>query len=146
MFPQVYIEKKSGTILTSSNSNSIDGGNKIYIDYDAKGSKEGVESYMSITINGKNTSSTSNTEAELKIKNNKCGIKVFNVELKYRPIEISNPFINNSYLADLSKKDVNWINSKYDFTKVIKADTWEKSSTLYTNELTATEMDDLKKF
>ncbi len=58
-----------------------------------------------------------------KVNNDKCTFRVVNIPLTYRPIDVSNPFINDSW-----EKGVNWVNKLYDFTRVIHADTWRESA------------------
>lgn len=105
----------------------IAAGNKVYIDYHTnKG-----EYTLNIEVNGAGGKNN-------KITNDKCKIKVSEFELLYRPIDVTNPFINKSW-----QKGANWINSEYDFTSTIKANTWATKSLLSVS-LSADEIVDLK--
>ena len=124
MIPQVtFIDS-----FTGEESNSgLDGGNKIYIDYNTNVGE--YDLYIkSLGIAGPNNT----------ITNDKCKINVNNVKLTYRPIDITNPFINDSW-----KKGVNWINDDFDFTSTIKKNTWEGNS-LYSIYLTSKQISELK--
>ena len=56
--------------------------------------------------------------------------------MKYRPIDVTNPFINSDW-----KKGENWINDKYNFISIIHATTWsepaQKSITLAKDDIQA---------
>lgn len=132
IFPKTYIDKHTGDITTNS-KNAIDGGNKAYISYNAKSSVNGEESSMLISITGK-----IDKNEVFKVDNDKCKIAVFSSEVKYRPIELTNPFINKNY-----RKGENWVNDMYDFTKTIDANIWSKNA-LYDINLTAEQIDEVK--
>ena len=48
---------------------------------------------------------------------------VDDITLRYRPIDVANPFINSAW-----QKGINWANEEYDFTSTIKAGTWSLGS------------------
>ena len=117
----------------TTDKNGIDGGNKLYILSNATGAINGKRSNMSITVTGK-----IGTQEAIAATNNKCQIAVYTQDLKYRPIELTNPFINSSY-----EKGQNWLNKKYDFTRTIHANTWNVANTLYTIEYSASQLEAL---
>ena len=104
------------------------GGNKIYIDNDAK--VQTIDTKVIITGLARNNSS---------IKNEKCKVKITDKDITYRPIDINNPFISDSW-----KKGENWSNNKYDFTKVIHNNVWSGKS-LYTISLSKSMITAVKK-
>jgi hypothetical protein len=115
----VNISTGDVTSMPSSGScpkNSIDGGNKMYINYDTDISIDNQTYPMSIKVSGLASNDS-------KVNNDKCTFRVVNIPLTYRPIDVSNPFINDSW-----EKGVNWVNKLYDFTRVIHADTWRESA------------------
>ena len=107
---KVYLDKTDGAVKANPKE-KLDGGNKIYIDYNADAQVISVNS-MSIVVNGVTGGNSS-------ITNNKCTIIVKDQDLLYRPIDVSNPFINTSW-----EKGNNWSNSQFDFTNVIHSDVW----------------------
>ena len=129
VFQRSYLEPTTGSITT--NTKGIDGGNKVYIDYNADTEQKNNQNVGKININL--TSDVAN------ITNSKCEIKVYNSELVYRPISLTNPFINSEH-----KIGDNWVNSIYDFTKIIDVNTWSKNS-LYDIKLSANQIAELKK-
>ena len=60
-------------------------------------------------------------------------------EIKYRPIDINNPFINDSW-----EKGENWVNSQYDYTGIIDKDIWNKRA-LYNINLSKDDISAIKK-
>lgn len=128
-FPRTYINPYTGDVAKTS-KDTIDGGNKLYINYDAK---TGKQSTMNINIVGK-----VDKKEVMNITNQKCKIEVFPIEIKYRPIDLDNPFINKDY-----RKGENWINEKYDFTKAIHTNTWSEKA-LYDISLDNKLMDNIK--
>ena len=121
------------SVLDSGNcpKNTIDGGNKMYISYDTDVTPDNKPYPIEIKVsNLGNNSST--------VINNKCSIKVVEKEYIYRPIDISNPFINDEW-----KKGINWYSSRYDFTNVIHATTWSEP-TYNTIKLSASDIAAIK--
>ena len=86
----------------------IDGGNKIYVDYYAT---PGTYT-MNVKVSGLGGNNI--------VNNKKCKLKVIDQEIIYRPIDVSNPFINNKWTPG-----TNWVNDLFDFRNVIKADIWK---------------------
>ena len=124
MIPSVtYID----SFLGENSSSGLDGGNKVYTDYYTD-----LGEYT-LKINVQGIAGPRNT-----ITNNQCKLNVGEVNLLYRPIDVSNPFINASW-----KKGVNWTNEEYDFTKTIHASTWSGGS-LYSIYLTDSQIEDLR--
>ena len=89
--------------------NGLDGGNKIYIDYDTDPGTYTMDINVS-NIAGKNS-----------VHNDKCQLRVSKEGILYRPIDVSNPFINNTW-----QPGANWINSEMDFRNIIHANIWSK--------------------
>ncbi len=93
-------------------ANTIDGGYKMYIGYNTD-ITSGDDTYsMSIKVTGF-------AQGDSTVINDKCSFKVSEASLIYRPIDVTNPFINSEW-----KKGVNWVNSLYDFTQIIHDTTW----------------------
>ena len=111
LFPQkTTIEKYTGeTADGKTTTETLDGGNKIYTDYNIALGTWG----MKIKLTGLAAGST--------IDNNKCDITISDQELKYRQIDVTNPFINSDW-----KKGENWINDNYNFISIIHATTWSE--------------------
>lgn len=105
ILPKAYIDAKTGDISTSG----LDGGNKFYLDYNID---PGTYN-MNVKVSGVGCNSG--------VNNNKCNVKVEDLEIIYRPIDISNPFINNKWTPG-----TNWINSQFDFRNIIHSDIWSK--------------------
>ena len=126
LFPQkTMIEKDTGeTADDKATTETIDGGNRIYTDNNIDLGTWG----MKIRLTGLAAGST--------IDNNKCDITIAEQEVKYRPIDVTNPFINSDW-----KKGENWINDKYNFISIIHATTWsepaQKSITLAKDDIQA---------
>ena len=116
LYPQnASINKKNGEAIYDNTNTSItvlDGGNKIYL-----GNGTNAQDIpISITVSGLARNGST-------VTNDKCSIKVTDRSMLYRPIELKNPFINTSW-----QKGENWINSLYDFTGTIHANTWSQKS------------------
>ena len=121
---KVYFDKNNGEVVFNDSGSVVDGGNKIYVDYDIpKDSKI----TMHILVSGLGGQDANVPEEEHKtssVKNEKCIISEKDIELSYRQIDVKNPFINTNW-----PKGENWYNeiAKYDFTKTIHANTWSGS-------------------
>ena len=114
LIPQkTYLNKYDGTPTTDLNK-AVDGGNRIYVDYNIDTGKYKLK----INVTGLGHKDKGST-----VINNKCEIIVSRPTLYYRPIDVSNPFINSS--REVGK---NWLNNKYSFTNTIKANTWSVKS------------------
>ncbi len=101
---KVYLDLTTGDVTTSED-HSIDGGNKIYTNFDVKPGN------YTFNIQLKNLGDTKSS-----INNNGCVLTVVKSDnLAYRPIEITNPFVNKT--RGIGN---NWLNNQYglDFTKV----------------------------
>ena len=133
ILPKSYIDSTTGSI--TNETTGIDGGNKLYIESNAKGDKTGKKANMNIKVTGK----IGNNEV-LTSENKQCQIAVYTVDFKYRPIELTNPFISDSYA-----KGENWSNKHYNFTKIINSKLWERNGSLYNISLNASEIAALKK-
>ena len=117
---KLYPKETYINIATSTEQDSaekaVNGGNKIYIDYNTDINNEDYEiNPLEIKITG--------LAADSIIENKKCTINVKDVEYSYRPIDVANPFINSKW-----EKGENWINDEYDFTKTIHSNTWSEST------------------
>ena len=113
-FPIAYIDKATGVV--TDQKTGIIGGNKLY----TKGSAKKGENNMAITLYSPSNAVIEDSYA--KITNNKCKLKIVIPDVKYRPMNVANPFINNEY-----EKGHNWVNEHYDFTKIIEPDIWTRS-------------------
>lgn len=113
---EMYITK-TGTLTYVKNSN-YSGGNKIYIDYYTDAPQ--IITLIAIKVTGY-AGKLSEQEGK-SIINNKCDITVKDSEIIYRPIDVSNPFINNTWTPGK-----NWVNSEFDFRNIIKANIWSTS-------------------
>ena len=105
--PKVYFDKETGKTPPVT-KNVIDGGNKLYIDYNTDPGTYNIN----VKVSGVGCSS---------INNDKCSITVKENEILYRPIDLSNPFINNKWTPGS-----NWVNNKFDFRNIIHSDIWSK--------------------
>lgn len=114
---QVYIDKYLGKGINNDQSN-IDGGNKIYVDYDIDATENNKSYPINITLTGLGSNMST-------VINNKCDFKVVDEEIVYRPIDITNPFINSDW-----KIGDNWLNDNYSFTNTIKSNIWSQNSLL----------------
>ena len=121
---KVYINHHDGTI---DNNGKVDGGNKIYTDYDIDEGKWKMNIVVDKILN-----------SDISVTNNKCDIETKKYDLLYRPIDVSNPFINSTY--EIGK---NWLNSRYSFTNTIKSTTWSEKS-LYVIPLTDNQIQSIK--
>lgn len=112
-FNDVYLDKTDGSIKVNPKE-KLDGGNKIYIDYNAD--------VQTISINSPGIVVTGLAGNNSSVTDNKCTIKIKDKDIIYRPIDVSNPFINNKWTPG-----ENWINSQFDFRGVIHSDIWSSS-------------------
>ena len=117
---------------TECPKNTIDGGNKIYTDMATDVTNENTSYPINITIGGLGSNDSS-------VTNDKCNLKIIESKYIYRPIDVSNPFISNSW-----QKGKNWVNETFDFTKVINKDTWQDNSKRKVITLTAKDIAKLK--
>ena len=119
-FKEVYINSENGSLQNSA-ANGYSGGNRVYLDYDT----DAPQTILPISI--ELTGFIGNAS---KIINNKCTIKVKDLEILYRPIDVSNPFINNEWTPGS-----NWINNNFDFRNIIDAKIWSQANcySMYTN-------------
>lgn len=125
---EVYLNKVTGELSDKGNLLAISGGHKIY----TSELKEGKYPIY-IKIN--------NVDGLAEIKNESCILNVLNPDLKYRIVDVVNPFINNSY-----EKGENWYNKDADFTSVIKNDTWSTSTEpLYVFKLDSDSIEQIKR-
>lgn len=110
---KTYINRTTGEISNISHAgdvNWIDAGNKYYTSMDL----DSNYSYV-IKINVSNLGTTKN----LTVENVECEFRIQdnNEKLIYRHIDTLDPFINNTD----RDTGTNWLNSKYDFRKIIKS-------------------------
>ncbi len=107
---QTYIKRYDGKVTTETES-TIDGGNKIYTEYDID------KGYWPITI------TVSGLAGGSQVINEKCDVYTNDVKLQYRSIDVGNPFINGGW-----DRGENWVSSKYDFTQTIHSTTWSEAT------------------
>ncbi len=125
--PELYLDSSGKNVTPTDTTEYTYGGRKFYLD----GLKVGKNYKVTILINnlGMNKSSS--------ITNKDCEFQVTNELPKYRIIDIDNPFVNQNRL---NNTNINWKNSVYDFTDVIK----EKKETLYTFNLSREDIEVIK--
>ena len=114
LYPNLkYIRKVNGKAIEEKeeNDNVLDGGNKVYLD--TKTSAQTIKLEILVSNLARNGST---------IYNDKCELKIDDVDLLYRPVELKNPFINKEW-----KIGQNWLNSTYDLRNTIHANTWSQS-------------------
>ena len=114
ILPRTYINQNTGAV----DKNGVDGGNKLYTDY-----KTDPNTYnMNIKVSGVGCNGS--------VSNDKCNVIVKEQDILYRPIDVSNPFINNKWTPGS-----NWINNQFDFRSVIHDDVWldDECYSKYTN-------------
>ena len=120
----IYFDQHSGeeTIKTETNK-AVDGGRKFYTDI--KTDLTGKGNYdLNIKVDVYNGSQLISS-----VKNEKCDLVVYSDDIKYRIINVTNPFVNSTRAIPK-----NWLNSIANYTKTIKEDTWSGKG-LYTFEL-----------
>ncbi len=127
---RTYIDRYIGKNL-SDEAKGVDGGNKIYIDYNVDPTGDNKSYVINLKVSGLGTNKSS-------VINNKCDIKVTEEKLLYRSIDVTNPFINSSW--DIG---ANWLNSRFSFTNTIKSNTWSLNS-LYNIPLSGDDVSSLK--
>ena len=133
---RVCINKTTGEVKTVDESNrcpanTVDGGNKIYISYNTDVTDD-KKYTISVEVDGLGTNNS-------EVRDDRCDLGVSENTYIYRPIDVGNPFINSSW-----ERGKNWVNDKFDFTKVIHATTWSESA--YKKiELTANDIEAIKK-
>lgn len=115
---KVCLNKNTGEIVSPKDdgqcpNGSINGGNRIYVEYSTLTNASKAYS-IDIKVAGLGTNDSA-------VINNMCNVTLLPVTVKYRPIDVSNPFINSEW-----KKGDNWVNSKFNFTNVIHASTWSE--------------------
>ena len=114
---QIYVNAANGSLQYDAKS-SYSGGNKIYIDYYTDTPQ--LITPINITLTGyagKESDKIANA-----VTNDKCTLKVKDMEIIYRPIDVSNPFINNTWTPGK-----NWLNSQFDFRNIIHSNIWSTS-------------------
>ena len=127
---KTYVERYIGKDLTT-NEEDIDGGNKIYLDYNVD--PNGESNPYKLTFNVLNLGSNKSS-----VLNDKCNIYVIEDKMLYRSIDVTNPFINANW--NIGK---NWLNSKYSFTNTIKSNTWS-SNKLAEISISSSDIDSIK--
>ncbi len=134
---RVCINKGTGKISTITGDkcpdNTLDGGNKIYTSFLTDVTDKNKSYPINIKVEGLGSNGSS-------IINNKCDLKILNNNYIYRPIDLKNPFINSSW-----QKGKNWVNEKFDFTKVIHEDTWSDNDNQKIISLTSKDITAIKK-
>ena len=106
--PTAYIDRVTGE--ETNDKTALNGGNKFYTDIR---SDLGIQNLVvKISNLGKNKKSS--------ITNDKCNLTIYDEALIYRPIDVTNPFINPT-----RERGKNWLNETFNFTGVIQSDIWE---------------------
>jgi len=110
---EVSVDKRSGEI--TSVLQPVSGYNRIYTE--KKNVDKGLYS-VKITIDNIGTDNK-----ESKIINEMCKLNYQENELLFRVIDVSNPFINNSYVPGINWKDGRY---KYNFVGIIDSSIWSQ--------------------
>ena len=126
-----YLDKYLGLSISTTDNDTINGGNKIYVDYKIDSTTNSKPYNMTINVTGLGSNRSS-------VINAKCDLKIGGEELLYRPIDVSNPFINSKWNIG-----ENWLNSKYSFTNTIKSNIWAMNK-LYDIKLSNEDIASLK--
>ena len=143
---KTFFDKNTGN---ESTTGEIDGGNKIYLDYnvdptvcDEKNKTKCNYYTLDISVNGiNNGNALTDSNDGANVTNNFCKIKVDDAKIVYRPIDVANPFISSDW--ESSKMGKNWRNDYFDFTSTIHATTWsEELRTII--DLTSDQVEKLK--
>ena len=133
---RVCINKGTDKITTIEGDkcpeNTLDGGNKIYISSLTDKTENNTSYPIEIKVTGLGA-------INYTINHDKCDLKVDEGKYIYRPIDVSNPFINSKW-----QKGKNWINEIFDFTKIIHSNTWSDNSNKKVITLTSKEIVSLK--
>ena len=109
-FAKTYLDRSTGAM--TKNTSGLQGGNKLYVDSNASAGTYSMNVQLKI-----------NDNRNITVTNNQCKLKINKDNIKYRPIEVKNPFINSSW-----KKGENWINNIFSFTSAIHGTTWSEST------------------
>ena len=105
---RAYINAQTGDVTTVS-ENTLDGGKRIYTNRDIT---PGVYN-LKIELGGLGGNGSI-------IKNiDNCSVTIREETIQYRPVDVSNPFINNE-----REKGENWYNDFYNYTATINTGTW----------------------
>lgn len=124
----------NNNVIYNGCSNCVSLGNKYYISNNSK--YDNTDYKYTVSINGlgyyKNWS----------IKTNDCSLKVVSDESIYRPTDVNDPFLNNANPDRVTGK--NWLNDTFDFTGIIKSDTWSQKS-LYEFNVSTTNIKNIRK-
>ena len=126
-----YFDVSTGT-KTTTKENNVYGGYRIYTDPNISSNFTGIKTPISVKLT--NLGSTGSS-----VTNTKCTIKIQNASMLYRPIDVTNPWVDAS-----RKIPTNWLNKTHNFTKTINGNIWSESP-LYVVPLSSTDIEALKK-
>ena len=117
---QVYFDKNDGSkeVAKTETNGAVDGGQMVYTELKTD-LTNGNNYKINTSINIYKSSSPSKVIAT--INNNKCEIEVYEDEVKYRIIDVTNPFVNSA-----RKIPWNWNSYSQNYTKTIKSDIWSE--------------------
>ena len=126
-----YFDISTGN-KTTTKENNVYGGYRIYTDPNISSDFTGIKTPISVKLT--NLGSTGSS-----VTNTKCTIKIQKANMLYRPIDVTNPWVDAS-----RNKPLNWLNKTYNFTKTIQGTIWSESP-LYVVPLSKTDIVALKK-
>lgn len=119
--PTETLDFKNGELAGSGTSLTVDGGNRIYTN---EREVDAGTYDISIIVDELGNNKLS------KILNDKCKLNIYKTKLSYRIVDVNNPFVNSTY-----PKGINWLNSIYDYTKVIKNGSGQYTFNLSSNDI-----------
>lgn len=129
--PEVCLNMQTGEVATCSDLKyQIQGYNKFYVDLKSKGGQIFVEV------------SNLGIQSNLTVKLDDCSFDTLDLDLIYRQIENSDPFLQ-TYTKPQREIPKNYLNNKYNFVDIIKADIWDKKFN-YRFSLSKVNVDNIK--
>lgn len=129
--PEVCLNMQTGEVATCSDLKyQIQGYNKFYVDLKSNGGQIFVEV------------SNLGIQSNLTVKLDDCSFDTLDLDLIYRQIENSDPFLQ-TYTKPQREIPKNYLNNKYNFVDIIKADIWDKKFN-YRFSLSKVNVDNIK--
>lgn len=131
ILPEICLNMQTGEVATCSDLKyQIQGYNKFYVDLKSKGGQIFVEV------------SNLGIQSNLTVKLDDCSFDTLDLDLIYRQIENSDPFLQ-TYTEPQREIPKNYLNNKYNFVDIIKADIWDKKFN-YRFSLSKVNVDNIK--
>lgn len=127
------LDMQSGEQVTCTQNNTqLNGGNKFYTLFKQKSGNVFVEI------------KNAGYSGLLNIKTKNCSFTKGDMKITYRPIELTDPFLQN--YDNERKVGKNYLNTKYNFVNIIKPDIWnEPNTSMYQYDLSKTNIKNIKK-